>query len=64
MADMVARNRSAHGERQGNAKLTSEAVEFIIASKDSHSSLARRFGVSRKAIYLVRKGVTWRKLVS
>lgn len=51
------------GTKQGNAKLTDEAVRFIRKNKKlSGPELARRFGVQRAAINKVRRGETWKHL--
>jgi hypothetical protein len=47
------------GERSPNARLTWDAVRVIRASDESCELLARRFCVSRKAVWLARKGKTW-----
>lgn len=55
--------RRAVGERQGLAVLKDpDIVEIRRRSKDGETitSIARRFNVSRKTIYLIRDGVTWR----
>jgi hypothetical protein len=47
------------GEDKPNAKLSREAVEEIRTSTESGAALARRFGVTRGAIYHVRKARNW-----
>lgn len=61
MRDMAAKGRGyvTRGEDHAMAKLTSEAVGEIRASKQTSAELARRYGVSHKTIRLVRGGVTW-----
>ncbi|MDV4166197.1 HNH endonuclease [Rhizobium leguminosarum] len=51
--------RALSGENHGNAKLTEEAVKEIRNSKESTSSLARKFGVSRAVVYAARERKTW-----
>lgn len=50
------------GEKNGTAKLTREAVEIIRTNPDNLtvSELARRFGVSRRAVRFAREGTTWK----
>lgn len=65
--DRVVRGRSARlaGQTNPAAKLTTVAVEEIralLASGQSHSSIARRHGVSRRAISKIAAGITWRNL--
>jgi len=61
MADCVLKGRNAHGERAGQAKLSSAKAEYIRGSVYSHKYLAEKFGVSPAAIYCVRAGKTWKK---
>lgn len=51
---------AARGELNGTARLTDEAVREIRRSSDSQRALARRFGVSRRAIVFVKHGTTWK----
>jgi len=50
-----------HGELMWNAKLTWEKVAEIRESAESLTSLAKRFGVSKKAVLNVRKRRTWKR---
>jgi hypothetical protein len=64
VADRVARNRSAIGERNGRSKLKEEDVRFIRnATNISNSQLARMFGVDPKAIRNIKKFRTWKHVV-
>jgi 5-methylcytosine-specific restriction endonuclease McrA len=49
----------ARGEQIGVAKLTEERVRAIRSSPDPSRALARKYGVSEKAIRLVRLRKTW-----
>lgn len=64
MRDMVAKNRNAvrRGESATSAKLSWADVECIRNDngQSTISSLAKQFGVSRRAIGFVLKGETWR----
>jgi hypothetical protein len=62
--DRVLRNRGAHGEAHGKAKLTAADAVAIYSSRSSTSELARVFGVTPKAIRNVRQGKTWRRAVT
>lgn len=61
-ADKVRKNRQARGTSNGMSKLSEESVREILASKEAGPSLARRFGVTRRVIYLVRRRETWRHI--
>lgn len=47
------------GERNGRARLTGEDVRVIRTSGESRRAIARRFGVSRRAIQHIVAGTTW-----
>jgi hypothetical protein len=56
------RGRPPHSERHNKAKLTLAAVAVIRSSPhESSQSLAHRFGVTTRTIWLVRSGRTWRR---
>lgn len=58
--DRVERNRSAKGESNGRTKLTEDQARFIkYDTTNSISKLSRDFGVSRKAIRLIKDGINW-----
>jgi hypothetical protein len=48
-----------HGERHPFAKLTRDIVESIRASRATQTELAQRYGVSRRAIGMAKRGTTW-----
>lgn len=59
--DRVNRNRSALGTKNGRAKLTEEDVRYIKQTNiKSGTALANYFGVTRKVIYNIRAGNTWK----
>jgi hypothetical protein len=63
--DMTRKNRSAHNERNGGARLNSEQVREIRELLDSGitgRSLARRFNVAESTISWIRKRGTWKRL--
>lgn len=63
MRDMVAKGRAQHGESRPNAKLTEALVRqarTLAAQGESFVEIARRFGVSDKAIRCAVIGATWR----
>lgn len=63
MQDMLDRDRSARGEKNAHAKLTSLQVEEIrrtyVKRRGNLMALAKKFGVSRYAIHYVLKRETW-----
>ncbi len=60
--DMENKGRGRHpsGVDHSNAKLSATSVEFIRNSGDSMADLARKFGVSRQAVFKVKRNITWR----
>lgn len=60
--DRRGRHISLRGERHGNATLTANQVLEIRASADTSAALARRFGVGYAAVYLARRGYSWKHL--
>jgi len=63
MRDMAAKGRAGvkRGEANPLAKLTYSAVTEIRSSTETSACLARKFGVSHKAIRLARGGITWNR---
>lgn len=59
--DALTRKRhvALSGEHNPLAKLTREAVSEIRTSTETISALARRFGVSRRAVRFAKTGETW-----
>lgn len=60
-ADKVSKGRQARGDAIAR-KLNSDAVREIRAMSGTLRDVASRFGVSRRMIYLIRKGVSWAHL--
>lgn len=60
--DRTERNRSAMGERNGNAKLTADDVVEIRRSVDGNRELARRFHVTHKTIAQICNNETWKNV--
>lgn len=60
MRDRNERGRSARGERDGLAKLTTSAVVALRAPGAPVLDLAARFGVAEATAYQARRGRTWR----
>lgn len=52
--------RLARGERGGNAKLTEDAVRDILASTASLSVLAKKYGVGKTLVSMVRRRQIWK----
>ena len=64
-ADMASKDRSAFGERNGNAKLTESAVIEIIKrirNEESYESIARLFNVSSPTVKQIAHNKTWRRV--
>lgn len=59
--DMVLKERSAFGERQGLSKLDLKKVREILKSKVASETLGPRYGVSGSTIRAVRRGAVWSK---
>lgn len=58
--DRDERGRTAKGEKVASAKLTEEQVREIKNNTElSQRQLARKYGVSQRAILLIKKGVNW-----
>ena len=63
--DMIKRGRSAKGEKNGRAKLTGQQVKEMRSNKkDSQTSLAKKYRVSRRTIFKIKNNRTWRHLES
>ena len=58
--DRVNRDRSAKGERNGRAKLTSSDVAIIRSAPEKAAEMAERFNVSIHTIRGIRQGTIWR----
>lgn len=58
-ADMRAKKRHAHGDKQPTAKLTELQVIEVLQSEESSAVLARRYGVSEATISMIRSGRIW-----
>lgn len=64
MRDMAAKGRCgvARGEKSRFAVLTSEQVSAILESDEVGTELARRYGVTKGAIYNIRNGRSWKEI--
>lgn len=60
MADMVAKGRQAHGEKNFHAKLTKDQVIAIRSSVGTQREIAARYSVSRSLISMIRSERIWR----
>lgn len=60
--DRVRHGRAQRGEGHYNSKLTEQDVREIRKSKDTHRTLANRYGVTRGAIIQVKNGYSWKWL--
>jgi hypothetical protein len=59
VADMVAKQRQAKGERVQSSKLTEDKVAIIRSSTKLQRELAQEFGVSQSLISMVRSRQLW-----
>jgi hypothetical protein len=50
------------GEDSPSAKLTVAQVKEIRSSEESHTALAKKFGVTKQAIFRIRKRLSWRSV--
>jgi len=68
VADMVAKGRQAHGERQGSAKLTEAQVREIrrVHAEEGlgYHRLASRFSVGKTTVRAIILGRTWKHLAA
>lgn len=59
-------NKNYHGERVHSSKLTADDVRLIDAllcdGNLKQSEIARKFGVSRNAIWDIARGYTWKQI--
>ena len=60
MADMVSKNRQAHGERNAHHKLTADQVKSIRSEVGLQREIAVKYGVSASLIAMIRSGRIWR----
>jgi hypothetical protein len=60
MSDMTSKERQARGERNGLSKLSNEAVRQIRRDNRPQHEIAADYGVSRSAIGMAKRHVTWR----
>ena len=62
-SDMQRKGRSvggtAKGEKHGMSRLTAEKAMEIYTSGESTNGLAKRFGVSRQTVYLIKNKRAW-----
>ena len=65
--DMVAKDRALRGSSNPRAKLTLPAVQDIlarIAAGEQQKALAREYGVTPQAVYLIKTGQKWKRTVA
>jgi hypothetical protein len=60
--DAMQKGRLAFGERNGSSKLRKSQVQDILASKGTHTALAKTFGVSTAQIHNIRSGKHWNRV--
>ena len=64
MQDKVNKGRQTKGEAVNTAKLTENDVLTIFHSKEKNVALTKRYGVHRHTIYKIKKGITWKSLIT
>ena len=57
--DMVIRNRTCPGERNGMAKLTAEDALAIARDPRSNAAIGRSYGVDRTTVRNIKRGENW-----
>jgi hypothetical protein len=60
--DMVAKNRQAKGIMNGSSVLTEMDVGRIRKMNGTITSIADKFGVTRRTISLIKRNITWRHI--
>lgn len=60
--DMLAKGRSAKGEKHGRAVVTDSKVRLIRASNETSKTLAGKFGMSESGIAAIRSKANWRHI--
>ena len=60
MADMVSKNRQAHGDKNGRRKLSSDEVRAIRSEIGSQREIAVKYGVTTSLVSMIRSGRIWR----
>jgi hypothetical protein len=53
------RNGSYAGERNGRSRLTWAQVDEMRCSTESHAALARKYGITKEAVSMARRHLTW-----
>ena len=51
------------GEKSPSAKLTTAQVKQCRSSKKGHTYFAKKFGVTKQAIFRIRKGLSWKSVL-
>lgn len=54
------RRMGVRGTKNGQARISEDAVKAIMRSREPSSATAPRYGISRSAVKLIRAGVTWK----
>lgn len=61
--DQKGRGSAPRGERNGYAKLTEALVREISTSMEPTPSIARRLGVTRQNVWLIRRRKAWKHVI-
>lgn len=59
MDDMTSKLRQAHGPKCFHAKLTVEQVHDIRSSREKHTVLAERHGITQSNVSMIRAKKSW-----
>lgn len=62
MADMVSKERQAHGERNARHKLTRDQVKSIRSEIGLQREIAAKYGVTASLVSMIRSGRIWRNV--
>lgn len=62
MADMVSKQRQAHGEKNYHAKLDAETVRMIRSEIGLQREIADKYGITRSLVSLIRSGRIWKNV--
>jgi hypothetical protein len=60
--DMLSKNRSLKGIKNGSSKLTDSQVKDIKYSSEPKKFLMKKYNISRSMIYWIQSGVKWKHI--
>jgi hypothetical protein len=62
--DSVQKNRNAHGEKAGSAKINLAQAKAIAAADGKYEIIAQKFGISLANVRQIKQGVRWKQSIS